>query len=81
MKEICKGGNKRGLYGHMKMLIEKGKENDSNVKLMNEKGETIAGEKNVKDMIKSWGDLFCLKENTTYGVEKDLVGGGMNNEV
>ena len=32
MKEICKGGNKSGLYGHMKMLIEKGKEaNDSNV--------------------------------------------------
>ena len=23
MKEICKGGNKSGLYGHMKMLIEK----------------------------------------------------------
>ena len=32
MKEICKGGNKIGLYGHMKMFIEKGKEvNDSNV--------------------------------------------------
>ena len=34
MKEICKGGNKSGLYGHMKMLIEKGKEaNYSNVSL------------------------------------------------
>ena len=39
MKEICKGGNKSGLYGHMKMLIEKGKEaDDSNVQLMNEGG-------------------------------------------
>ena len=37
MKEICKGGNISGLYGHMKMLIVKGKEtNDSNIKLMNE---------------------------------------------
>ena len=38
-------GNKSGLYGYMKMLIEKGKEsNDSNVKLMNEEDETIADE-------------------------------------
>ena len=38
MKEICKGGNKSGLYVHIKMLIEKGKEaNDSNVQLMNER--------------------------------------------
>ena len=43
MKDICKRGNKSGLYGHMKMLIEKGKEaNDINVQLMNEEGETMA---------------------------------------
>ena len=63
MKEICKEGNKSGLYGHMKMLIEKEKEtNNSNVKLINEEGATIANEKKVKDMIENfWGDLFCLK--------------------
>ena len=34
MKEICKGGNKSRLYGHIKMLIEKGKEaNDSDFEL------------------------------------------------
>ena len=68
MKEICKGGNKSGLYGHMKMLIEKGKEaDDSNVQLMNEEGETIADEEKVKDIIENfWGDLFCLKGNATY---------------
>ena len=50
MKEICKGENKSGLYGHMKMLIDKGKEtNDRNVKLINEEGETIADEKKVKE--------------------------------
>ena len=49
MKEICKGENKSGLYGHMKMLIDKGKEtNDRNVKLINEEGETIADEKRRK---------------------------------
>ena len=60
MKEICKGGNKSGLYGHMKMLIEKGKEaDDSNVQLMNEEGETIAYEEKVKDIIENfWDDLF-----------------------
>ena len=60
MKEICKGWNKSGLYGHMKMLIEKGKEtNNSNVKLRNEEGETIADEKKVKDITKNcWGDVF-----------------------
>ena len=26
MKKICEGGNKSGLYDHMKMLIENGKE-------------------------------------------------------
>ena len=26
MKKICEGGNKSGLYAHMKMIIEKGKE-------------------------------------------------------
>ena len=68
MKDICKGGNKSGLYGHMKMLIEKGKEaDDSNVQLMNEEGETIADEEKVKDIIENfWGDLFCLKGNATY---------------
>ena len=40
MKEICKGWNKSGLYGHMKMLIETGKETiDSTVQLMNEEGD------------------------------------------
>ena len=83
MKEICKGGNKSGLYGHMKMIIEKGKEaNDNNVQLMNEEGETIADEKKVNDIIeKFWGDFFCLKGNATYGVKKELVGGGMKKEV
>ena len=83
MKEICKGGNKSGLYGHMKMLIEKGKEaNDSNVQLMNEEGETIADEEKVKDIIENfWGDLFCLKGNATYGVKKELANGGMKKEV
>ena len=28
-----------------------------------------------------WGDLFCLKGNETYGVKKELVDGGMKNEV
>ena len=66
MKEICKGGNKSGLYGHMKMLIEKGKEaNDSNV----QEGETIADEEKVKDIIENfWGNLFCMKWNATYSV-------------
>ena len=80
MKEICKGGGKSGLYGHMKMLIEKGKEaNDSNVQLMNEEGETIADEEKVIENF--WGDLFCLKGNATYGVMKELVDGRMKKEV
>ena len=28
-----------------------------------------------------WDDLFCLKWNATYGVKKELVDGGMKNEV
>ena len=39
IKKICEGGNKSGLYDHVKMLIRKGKENnDSKVKLVNEDG-------------------------------------------
>ena len=35
-------------------------------------------EKKVKDIIENfWGDLFGLKGNATYGVEKELVDGGM----
>ena len=42
MKKMCEGGNKSGLYEHLKMLIRKGKENnDSKVKLVNEDGETV----------------------------------------
>ena len=71
------------MYGHMKMLIEKGKEaNDSNVQLMNEEDETIADEEKVKDIIENfWGDIFCLKGNATYGIKKELVDGGMKKEV
>ena len=45
------------------MFIEKGKEaNDSNVKSMNEKGETIDDEKKVKAMIVNfWGDIFLFE--------------------
>ena len=51
-------------------------------KLMNEDGEKIADGKKVKDMIENfWGDLFCLKGNATHGVKKELVDGGMKNEV
>ena len=83
MKEICKGGNKSGLYGHMEMRIETGKEaNDSNVQLMNEEDETIDDANKVKDIIENfWGYLFCLKGNATYGVKKELVDAGMKNEV
>ena len=60
------------------MLIEKGKEeNDSNLQLINEESETIADEEKVKDIIENfWGDLFCLKENASYGVKKELVDDG-----
>ena len=63
MKEICKGGNKNGLYGHMKMLLKNGNEaNDSNVQIINEWGETIADEKKVKDIIENfWGALFLFE--------------------
>ena len=43
------GGNKSGLYDHLKMLIRKGKENnDSKVKLVNEDGETVEDEREVE---------------------------------
>ena len=49
---------------------------------MNEEGETIADKKKVKDIIENfWGVLFCLKWNATYGVKKELLDGGMKNEV
>ena len=49
MKKICEGVNKSGLYEHFKMLTRKGKEkNDSKVKLVNEDGETIDDEREVK---------------------------------
>ena len=50
MKKICEGGNKSGLYAHMKMLIEKEK-SDSKVKLLDDDGETIDDERMLKPMI------------------------------
>ena len=45
-KNICKCVNKSGLHAHMKMLIEKGKQtNDSEVKLIDDDGETIDDER------------------------------------
>ena len=45
-KKMCEGGNKSGLYDHLKMLIRKGKENnDSKVNLVNKDGETIDDER------------------------------------
>ena len=75
MKEICKGGNKSGWYGHMNMLIEKGKEaNDSKVQLMNEEGERIADEKKIKDIIEnSWGDPFLLERECITHKNMNLV--------
>ena len=68
-KKICEGGNKSGLYAHMKMLIEKGKEiKDSKLKLIGDDGETIEDKRMVKAMIeKYWGDLFCMNGDSTHG--------------
>ena len=61
MQKICEGGNKSGLYGHMKMLIDKGNETlYSNVKLINEDGETLAYENKVMDMIENFWVIFLL---------------------
>ena len=79
MKKICEGGNKSGLYAHMQMLIEKGKEkNGSKVKLIDDDGETIDDERILKAMIeKLWGDLFCMNGDITHGSKKEIVYGGM----
>ena len=81
MKNICEGGNKSGLYAHMKMLIEKGKEkNDIKLKLIDDDGETIDDEIMLKAMIKKfWGDLFCMNGDATHGSKKEIVYGGMKN--
>ena len=62
MKKICDGGNKSGLYDHLKMLIRQGKKNhDNKVKLVNEDGETVDDERKMEEMIeKFWGDLFYV---------------------
>ena len=72
---------KSGLYVHMKMLIEKGKEtNDSKLKLINDDGETIDDERMLKAMIEKFcGDLFCMNGDATHGSKKEIVDGGMKN--
>ena len=74
MKKICEGGHKSGLYAHMKMLIQKGKEkNDSKLKLIDDDGETIDDEIMLKTMIeKFWGDLFSMNVDATHGNKKRL---------
>ena len=59
MKKICEGGNKSGLYAHMKMIIEKGKEkNDSKLKLIDNDGETIDDERMLKPRVRSFGVIY-----------------------
>ena len=74
MKKICEGGNKSGLYAHMKMLREEGKEkNDSKLKLIDDNGETIDDEIILKAMIeKFWGYLFSMNVDATHGSKKRL---------
>ena len=81
MKKICEGGNESGLYAHMKMLIEKGKEkNDSKLKLTDDDGETIDNEIMLKAMFENfWGDLFIMNGDATHGSKKEIVDGGMKN--
>ena len=59
MKKICEGGNKSGLYAPMKMLMEKGKENnDSKLKLIHDDGETIDDEIILKAMIEKFWVIY-----------------------
>ena len=59
MKYICECRNKSGLYAHMKMLIEKGKEmNDSKLKLIDDDGETIDDERMLKAMIEKFWRIY-----------------------
>ena len=81
MKKICEGGNKSGLYAHMKMLIEKGKEKkDRKLELIDDDGETVDDKIMLKAMIeKFWGDLFSMNVDATHGSKKEIVDGGMKN--
>ena len=59
MKKICEVGNKSGLYAHLKMLIEKGKEkNDSKLKLIDDDGETIDDEKMLNAMVEKFWVIY-----------------------
>ena len=75
IKKICECGKKSVLYAHMRMLIEKGKENNgSKLKLIDDDGETIDDEIMLKAMSgKFWGDLFSMNVDATYGRKKDCI--------
>ena len=74
MKNMRDCRNKSGLYDYLKMLIRKG----MIVKLVNEDGETIDDEREVKEMIeKFWGDPFCVGGKAKYGIMKEILDGGM----
>ena len=61
MKKIGEGGNKSGLYAHMKMRIEQGKEkSDSKVKLINDDGETKDDERMLKAMIEKFWVIYFV---------------------
>ena len=81
MTKICEGGNKSGLYAHMKMPIVKGKKtNVSKLKLIYDDGETIGDEILLKAIIERfWGDLFSMNGDATHGSKKKIVDGGMKN--
>ena len=61
MNNICEGGNKSGLYDHLKMLIRKGNENnDSKVIFVNEDGETVDDEREVEEMIEKLWVIYSV---------------------
>ena len=83
MKKIGECGNKSGVYDHMQMLIEKGKEKgDRKVKLLDDGGETIDDERMLHAMIERfWVIYFYMNGDVTHGSKKDIVDGGMKNRV
>ena len=84
MQKLNDDGVKKRMFNHIRRLMRKREQKDTNIKVLNGSGITVSDEQEVvKEVVKEverfCGKLFCTNGKATLGDKKEMMGKGMTN--
>ena len=81
MQKLKEDGSKKRMFNHIKRLMRRQEQKDTNIKILNGSGITVNDEQEVvKEVERFWGNLFCTNGKETLGQKNETIVNGMTSE-